>query len=419
MKKTKIIHIITRLDKGGSAETTLQTVSLLNQKKYELFLAHGLSLESNMSNMEKELVERDLSLAEAKNVKVFTIPSLVRRLSFKNDLLAFISIYRLIKRIKPHIVHTHTSKAGWLGRLAAFLARVPIIIHTPHGHVFHSYYGPLMTKIFVIAERILSFMTDKITALTDRERDEHLEQGIASVEKYVIIHSGIMLQQIMNMNFVVETGKKKIGIPQNSNVIGVVGRLVPIKGHKYLVSAAKRIIREFDSTFFVFVGDGYLESKLERQSESLGVRKNIIFTGWRKDVIEILNLFDILVLPSLNEGMGKVLIEGMALGKPIVASSVGGIIDLVENGVNGILVPPKDSDALEEAILKLIKNKNLAQKLGKNGKTKVYPEYDTFVMVRQIEDLYEDMLSKFKKLTKHPCPNRYRRGQHAGHFWDV
>jgi glycosyltransferase involved in cell wall biosynthesis len=394
LKKTKIIHIITRLDKGGSAETTLQTVSLLNQKKYELFLAHGLSLESNMSNMEKELVERDLSLAEARNIKVFTIPSLVRRLSFKNDLLAFISIYRLIKRIKPHIVHTHTSKAGWLGRLAAFLARVPIIIHTPHGHVFHSYYGPFMTKIFVIAERILSLMTDKITALTDRERDEHLEQGIAAIEKYVIIHSGVMLQQIMNMNFVVETGKKKLGIPQNSNVIGVVGRLVPIKGHKYLVSAAKRIIREFDNTVFVFVGDGYLESKLERQSESLGVRKNIIFTGWRKDVTEILNLFDILVLPSLNEGMGKVLIEGMALGKPIVASSVGGIMDLVENGVNGILVPPKDSDALEEAILKLIRNKNLAQELGKNGKAKVYPEYDTFVMVRQIEDLYEDLLSK-------------------------
>ena len=237
-------------------------------------------------------------------------------------------------------------------------------------------------------------MTDKIAALTDRERDEHLEQGVASIEKYTIIHSGVMLQQIMNMNIDVETGRKEFGIPQNSNVIGVVGRLVPIKGHKYLVSAAKMIIKEFYNTVFVFVGDGYLESRLERQSESLGVGKNIIFTGWRKDVIEVLNLFDILVLPSLNEGMGKVLIEGMALSKPIVASSVGGIIDLVKNGDNGILVPPRDSDALEEAILKLIRNKNLAQKLGKNGKAMVYPEYDTFVMVRQIEELYEDMLSK-------------------------
>ena len=395
MKKTKIVHIITRLDKGGSAEITLQVASLLSREKYEVFLAHGLSLESNMGVMEQEALAWDLSIAEKKGLRVFSIPSLVRRLSLKNDLLALISIYRLIKRIKPHIVHTHTSKAGVLGRLAACLARVPIIVHTPHGHVFHSYYGYIITKIIVFVERALSLITDKITALTDRERDEHLEQGVASIEKYVIIHSGVMLQQIMNTNIDVETGKKEFDIPQNSNVIGVVGRLVPIKGHKYLVSAAKRIIKEFGNTVFVFVGDGYLEARLQRQAESLGVRKNIIFAGWRNDVIKILGLFDVLVLPSLNEGMGKVLIEGMALGKPIVASSVGGIIDLVKNGDNGILVPPRDSDALAEAILKLIRNKNLTQELGKNGKSKVYPEYDTFVMIRQIEDLYERLLSKF------------------------
>ncbi len=392
MKKTRVIHIITRLDKGGSAETTLLIVSLMNHEKYDVFLAHGLSLESHMSIMEKETVALDMSLAEAKGVRLFALPSLVRRLSFKNDLLAFISIYRLIKRIKPHIVHTHTSKAGLLGRLAACLARVPIIIHTPHGHVFHSYYGPIMTKIFVFAEKMLSFMTDKITALTNGERDEHLKEGIASFEKYVIVHSGVTLDRLMNMSVDIEAGKKKYGIPQNCNVIGVIGRLVPIKGHKYLVSAAESIIKEFHNTVFVFVGDGYLKASLERQAESIRVRKNIIFTGWRKDAAEILDLFDILVLPSLNEGMGKVLVEGMALGKPIVASSVGGIIDLVKNGENGILVPPRDSDALGNAILQLIKNKNLAEELGKNGKAKVYPEFDASVMVKEIDDLYDSLL---------------------------
>ena len=392
MGKTRVIHIITRLDKGGSAETTLHIVSSLNMEKYDVFLAHGLSRESNMSIMEKEVVESDLLLAEAKGVRVFALPSLVRRLSFKNDLLAFINIYRLIRRIRPHIVHTHTSKAGLLGRLASFLARVPIIIHTPHGHVFHSYYGPVMTKVFVFAEKILSFITDKITALTNRERDEHLEEGIASIEKYVVIHSGVMLDRLMNMSVDAGAVRGEFGIAQDSNVIGVVGRLVPIKGHKYLVSAAKRIIKEFRNTVFVFVGDGYLSSRLERQAESVGVRKNIIFTGWRKDAVEILDLFDILVLPSLNEGMGKVLVEGMALGKPIIASNVGGIIDLVRNGENGILVPPGDSDALGEAILQLLKDKNLSEKLGKNGKAMVYPEFDASVMVKQIEDLYESLL---------------------------
>ena len=385
------MHIITRLDKGGSAETTLQVISLLNREKYEVFLVHGLSLESNMGAMEQEVLARDLSLTEKRGIRVFTIPSLVRRLSLINDILAFISIYRLIKRIKPHIVHTHTSKAGVIGRLASYLAGVPIIIHTPHGHVFHSYYGCILSKMIVFAERIMSLMTDKITALTDKERDEHLEQGIASIEKYVIIHSGVMLQQILNKDMEIETGKNKLGIPQNSKVIGTVGRLVPVKGHKYLVSAAKIVTKEFDNAVFLFVGDGYLESILERQAESLGVRENIIFAGWRSDVIDVLGLFDIFVLPSLNEGMGKVLIEGMALGKPIVASSVGGIIDLVKNGDNGILVPPRDSDALAEAILKLIRNKNLSQKLGKNGKAKVYPEYDTSTMIKQIEEMYESL----------------------------
>ncbi len=196
----------------------------------------------------------------------------------------------------------------------------------------------------------------------------------------------------MNMSVDIEAGKKKYGIPQDCNVVGVIGRLVPIKGHKYLISAAKRIVREFHNTVFVFVGDGYLNASLERQAESIGVRKNIIFTGWRKDAAEILDLFDILVVPSLNEGMGKVLVEGMALGKPIVASSVGGIIDLVKNGENGILVPPSDSDALGNAILQLIKNKNLAEELGKNGKAKIYPEFDASVMVKEIDDLYESLL---------------------------
>ncbi len=386
------MHIITRLDKGGSAETTLLTASLMNHEKYDVFLVHGLSLESNMSIMEKEAVALDMSLAAAKGVRLFALPSLVRRLSFKNDLMAFINIYRLIKRIRPHIVHTHTSKAGVLGRLTAFLAGVPIIIHTPHGHVFHSYYGATMTNIFVFTEKILSFMTDKIAALTNRERDEHLKEGIASIKKYVIIHSGVMLDRLMNMRVDIKAGKRKYGIPQDCNVVGVIGRLVPIKGHKYLVSAAKRIVREFHNTVFVFVGDGYLNASLERQAESIGVRKNIVFTGWRKDATEILYLFDILVLPSLNEGMGKVLVEGMALGKPIVASSVGGIIDLVKNGENGILVPPRDSEALGNAILQLIKNKNLAEELGKNGKARVYPEFDASVMVKETEDLYESLL---------------------------
>jgi glycosyltransferase involved in cell wall biosynthesis len=345
-----------------------------------------------MSLEENEAAQHDLAMAEDKGVRIFVIPSLVRRLSFTNDILAFINIYRLIRRIRPHIVHTHTSKAGFLGRLAAYLAGVSIIIHTPHGHVFHSYYGWVLTNIFIFAEKISSFTTNKIVALTKREKEEHLEVGIASPEKFAIIHSGVMLDDLVNKSIDIKAKKKELGIPPGYNVVGTIGRLVPIKGYKYLISAAKKIVEEFDKTVFVIVGDGYLKLELEKYAEAIGVRKNIIFTGWRSDSSDILYLFDIFVLPSLNEGMGRVIIEAMALGKPVVASSVGGILDLIEDGGNGILVPPRDSDALGKAILQLIRNKDLAEALGNNGKTMVYPEFDISVMLKKIEGLYESLL---------------------------
>jgi len=347
-----------------------------------------------MGPKENEAVQHDLAMARDKGVRISVIPSLVRRLSFTNDILAFISIYRLIKRIKPHIVHTHTSKAGVLGRLAAYLAGVPIIIHTPHGHVFHSYYGLILTNIFVFAEKISSFTTDMIVALTEKEKDEHMEKGIASTKKYTIIHSGVKLDYFANMRIDIKARKKELEIPPGYNVVGTIGRLVPIKGYKYLISAAKKIVEEVDKTVFVIVGDGYLKLELEKYAEALGVRKNIIFTGWRADSSDILYLFDIFVLPSLNEGMGRVIIEAMALGKPVVASSVGGILDLIKDSKNGILVPPRNSDALGNAILQLIRNKDLAEELGNNGKAMVYPEFDISVMLKKIENLYESLLNK-------------------------
>ncbi len=393
MKKIKTFHIITRLDKGGSADSTLLTTLLLDHNKYEVFLAHGLTLESDMSSEESNAVEQSLDLARSKGVKLLTIPSLVRRISIINDIRALYNIYRILKRIRPHIVHTHTSKAGALGRLAAYLARTPIIVHTPHGHVFNDYYGPFMTMLFVLAERNLSFVTDKIIAITEQEREEHLAVGVSSKEKYAIIHSGVALDWLMNASFEIDSGKRKFGIPQDCNVVGVVGRLVPIKGHKYLVTAAKKIIEKSRNTVFVFVGDGHLQSELEEQAESIGIRNNIIFTGWRKNVPEIICLFDMLVLPSLNEGMGRVLIEGMALGKPIVASNVGGIINIVKNGENGILLPPKDPNALEDAILQLINNRDLAEKMGKKGRAMVLPEFSSSFMAKRTDDLYQSLLN--------------------------
>jgi len=394
LRKIKVVHIITRFDKGGSAENTLLTVLGLNKEKYSILLIKGLSLESEMSDEESLAVSESLKIAEENNIKVINLPFLVRKIAPLTDLKALFTLFKILRKERPDIVHTHTSKAGFLGRFASFLARVPIIIHTPHGHVFHSYFGPTLTKIFVIAEKILSLITDKIITLTNRERDEHIERRIAPLNKFITIHSGVDLDRFMNLNIDIKKKKKELNIPQDFYVIGTVGRLVPIKGHKYLVSAAEMIIKEFPKTVFVIVGDGFLKPILERHAEALGIRKNIVFTGWRKDVPEILYLFDVLVFPSLNEGMGRVMIEGMSLGKPIVASNVGGIRDLIEDGKNGLLVPPRDSNALRKAISRLIRNKKLAEGLGKIGKMEVYPDFDASTMVKKIDNLYESLLSK-------------------------
>ena len=394
MRKIKVVHIITRFDKGGSAENTLLTVLGLNKEKYSILLIKGLSLESEMSDEESLAVSESLKIAEENNIKVINLPFLVRKIAPLTDLKALFTLFKILRKERPDIVHTHTSKAGFLGRFASFLARVPIIIHTPHGHVFHSYFGPTLTKIFVIAEKILSLITDKIITLTNRERDEHIERRIAPLNKFITIHSGVDLDRFMNLNIDIKKKKKELNIPQDFYVIGTVGRLVPIKGHKYLVSAAEMIIKEFPKTVFVIVGDGFLKPILERHAEALGIRKNIVFTGWRKDVPEILYLFNVLVFPSLNEGMGRVMIEGMSLGKPIVASNVGGIRDLIEDGKNGLLVPPRDSNALRKAISRLIRNKKLAEGLGKIGKMEVYPDFDASTMVKKIDNLYESLLSK-------------------------
>jgi glycosyltransferase involved in cell wall biosynthesis len=393
-QKTKVIHIITRFDKGGSAENTFLTALELNKERYTVILIKGLANESNLDEKESTAVNKNLETLQENGIFITTIPSLVRNLNPLKDCMAFFSLWKIMKTERPDIVHTHTSKAGFLGRWAAYFAGVPIVIHTPHGHVFHSYFNPVITKIFIVAERISSVITDKIITLTERERDEHIHEKIAPAEKFVTIPSGVSLERFNNIRVDIKEKRGELGIPDDAFVIGTVGRLVPIKGHQYLISALPGIIKKFPRTVLLLVGDGHLKPKLEEQAKSLNIRDYIIFCGWRHDIPEVITLFDILVFPSLNEGMGRVLIEGMALGKPIIASDVGGIKNLIKKGINGILVPPADEKALEEALLHLMENSSLADKLGKEGKNIAFPDFDASTMVTKIDNLYRELLKR-------------------------
>src|SRR3989338_1524504 len=419
--KYRILHIITRQDKGGSAENTLLTVLGLNKEKYDVTLIKGATFESVMSDEEREDNERDLKTASDSGVKIITVDELVRRVSPLNDLKAFIRLFSIIREGKYHIVHTHTSKAGIIGRWAAWLCRAPVIIHTPHGHIFYGYYGKLKTWVFIIIERITAIITDMIITLTNREKQEHIVFKIAPPEKFITIHSGVETKRFLEITPEdTKRIKKEFNIKEDCLVVGTVGRLVEVKGHKYFIQAANKVLNNplnppllrginpltpFDKGVlkgikFIIVGDGPLMEDLKREagiplprSIAMGSGEGaFIFTGWRNDVPAIMSAFDIFVLPSLNEGMGKVLIEAMLLKKPIIASNVGGIPDLIRDGENGILVNPASPDELARSIIELLKSEYRRREMGNKGRI-MAESYSDKAVVDKIEKLYESSLS--------------------------
>lgn len=393
MEKIKVIHIITRLDMGGSAENTLLTAGGLDKQIYDVLLVKGLSNESGMAEDEAVEVEKSIREAERERVRILTVPGLVRRISPSYDFKTFFALIKILRYERPHIVHTHTSKAGILGRWAAYFCRVPIIIHTPHGHVFWGYFGRLKTAFYIILEKITAFITDKIIALTEQEKNDHLHSRIASGDKFSVVHSGIKLDRFSNLSVDPAAMRRKLGISEGDLVVGTTGRLTPVKGHRHLIEAAGNILNARPNTTFVFLGDGELSDELKNMASRLGMKEKVKFLGWRPDVAEVMSAFDLFVLPSLNEGMGRVLVEAMALGKPIVASDVGGVPDLVVHGKNGCLVPPGDAQRLSAAISDLIEHPERRRKMGENGKKRAI-DYSADAMVQKIDQLYQAMLQQ-------------------------
>lgn len=393
MRKIKIIHVITRLDKGGSAENTILTVKGLDREIYDVVLVRGLSVESNMTENEVRAVEKSVREAEREGVRIITVPCLVRRAHPFYDVKALAALTRILRREHPKIVHTHTSKAGLIGRVAAYMAKTPVILHTPHGHVFYGYFGRVITYIFVIIERLLAKITDKIITLTNQEGLDHIRFKIASPAKFATIHSGVDIQKFITTKSDVGGLKRSFGIKGEALVVGSVGRLVPIKGHRYLIFAAPKILKEVPELKFILVGDGYLRPELERLARALSVREAFLFLNWRSDIAPIIGMFDLFALPSLNEGMGKVLVEAMAAGKPVVASNTGGIPDLIIDGDNGILVCPEDIDQLSEAIIKLLKDEKIRREMGGRGQI-IAKRYSIDSMVKKIDALYVELLDK-------------------------
>jgi glycosyltransferase involved in cell wall biosynthesis len=331
-------------------------------------------------------------LAEICGVKPIRIPTLGRKISPWKDLRTVFLLWRLIRIYRPHVVHTHTSKAGLLGRFAAWTARAPVIVHTFHGNVFEAYFGPLLTRSIVLLERFLAGRSDRIIAISENLREDLVERGIAPRQKIELVPLGLDLAPFLAVEGRSGVLRDAVKAGPRDFVIGTVGRLVPIKDHDTFLRAAAIVNRRRDNTKYIIVGDGELRADLEEKAASLGLRGVAYFTGWQKNLAPLYADLDLVVLSSLNEGTPVSIIEGAAAGRPIVATRVGGIPDLIEDGWNGFLVPPENPDALAYSMLKILDDPVQSRIFACRARESVRDKYDVSRLVSQLQMLYIHLL---------------------------
>ena len=365
-KTPKIIHIITRMDMGGSAQNTLMTCLQL-AGSYEIILAFGPSVESRMIAQEQAIVKQRISQFQSRGGRVVLFPDLVRRIDPIRDTVTLVRLWQWIRTEDPDIVHTHSSKAGFLGRWAACMAGVPIVVHTPHGHVFHGHFGVALSRLFLCMERLSDRVTDHLICLTQGELGDYIDLRVTRPEKASVIHSGVDIQQFQQPEAALVTTRHILGIDDRALVVGTVGWLLPIKAPEVLLEAMGHVWRHQTNIVLIYVGKGDLDGPLKAAVRRMRATERVRFLGWRQDVPDVMHAFDIFVLPSRNEGMGRAAVEALAAGLPVIASRTGGLPDLVSDGLNGLLVPPGDAKALSRAILELCDDLDLRRRMGEHG----------------------------------------------------
>ena len=333
-----------------------------------------------------------LSEALEEGLEVIIFPDLIREIHPWKDLVSFVKLSSWLARNRCVIIHTHSSKAGFLGRLAARLVKIPVIIHTPHGHVFHSYFNPWKERLFLNLEQRAAGGADRLIALTERCRLEHLERGVGIPEKWVTIPSGVDEKRFQERPASKEEILNRFGVPSGKKIVGFMGRLAPIKGAGYLIEALPRIFERIPESHCLLVGDGEEKASLQRRVEELGLGTRVTFAGHQSEVSEFLSAFDVLVVPSLNEGMGRVIVEGGLLGKAVVGTRIGGIPSLIEEGETGLLVEPRDSGEIAQAVIRLLEDPEFARRIGRRLQAKVLDGFTEEQMVDKIHSLYQEVL---------------------------
>jgi len=383
----KVLHIITRFILGGAQENTLFTVEGLHRSpKWEVALATGPAI-----GPEGELINR----ARQGGLRLFIIDEMRREINPWRDLLTLIKLLLLIHRMRPEIVHTHSSKAGILGRLAAHLLKVPVIIHTIHGLPFHPYQGRLSNRTFITLEKMAARWTDKLICVADAMRDQAVAAAVAPPEKFITIYSGMEVEEFLKESDEGQKVRQDLGIPLNVPVVGKIARLFPLKGYEYVLQAIPQVLAKFPQVRFLFVGDGILREALEKEAREKGFAENVVFAGLvePKKIPVFLKAMDVVVHASLREGLARVLPQALISGKPVISYDVDGAREVVFPGKTGWLIPPKSVDELTRATVEALSQPDEARKMGERGRSLFTERFRAEVMVERIGRLYQELLA--------------------------
>jgi glycosyltransferase involved in cell wall biosynthesis len=391
-----ILRAITRLNIGGPAIHAILLTEALDD---------GVAFASTLVTGTTAHHEGDmLDLATAHGVTPTLMQALGREINPLDDLVALAQMVRLVRRVQPDVVHTHMAKAGTVGRLAARICGVPVVIHTYHGHVFHGYFSPTKTRVFLTIERALGLLSNRIITVGDGQRDEIASYGVAPREKLLPIRLGLELRPFLDAERARGELRAELGVAPETPLVGIVGRLVPIKAHELFFEAARRIHQRLPEAQFLVVGDGERRAQLVALVERLGLTEHVRFLGWRRDLRRVYADLDLVVLSSRNEGSPVVLIEALAAARPVVATAVGGVPEVVVDGETGLTVPSQDPDALAEASLRLLREPDLGARLGAAGRRHVYPRYDSSRLVDDVRRLYVSELAAARSRRPQPSP---------------
>ena len=392
----KVVHIITRLILGGAQENTLYTaIGQCRDPRFEVTLLCGVD-EAGEGNMFAE--------ANRAGVKTVVLPSLVREIRPMTDLRALVGIYRFLRRGSFTIVHTHSSKAGIIGRIAARAARVPVIVHTVHGLAFHEFQSAWKNRLYIRLERFCAPMTHKIISVSDRVGEAAMTPGIGRRDQHVTIYSGIELDLFLSVRdrMSVDEAKQLAGIPVGAPVVGKVARLFPLKGHEQFLAAAVEIARQVPETFFLFVGDGPLRNQIRADADRLGLGRNLVMVGRvpPERVPEYLQAMDVVVHTSLREGIARVLPQAGAVGKPVVTFDLDGAPEVIRDGVSGYLVPALDINHVAERTVELLRDPERRRALGEAGRAFASENFSVERMVERVNALYLELVAQHADRTR-------------------